>query len=64
MAERSPAAFLKKLLGRDVSVKLNNGQVITGKLEALDGFVNVALRGAELGSKRFRSLLIRGSSGN
>jgi U6 snRNA-associated Sm-like protein LSm6 len=41
--KRSPSDFLKSVLGRPVSVKLNSGVEYRGILACLDGFMNLVL---------------------
>ncbi|CCH58437.1 hypothetical protein TBLA_0A06450 [Henningerozyma blattae CBS 6284] len=38
--------FLSSIIGRPVSVKLHSGMLYQGKLESIDGFMNVALSNA------------------
>jgi len=58
MSKRSPADFLKQALGRNVTVKLNNGleyqgdiisfmALLLGILACLDGFMNIVLEQTE-----------------
>jgi len=45
--KRSPSDFLKKVLGRPVSVKLNGGTDYKGVLACLDGYMNIAMEQTE-----------------
>jgi len=47
MSKRSPADFLKQVLGRQVTVKLYNGIEYQGVLACLDGVMNVVLEQIE-----------------
>jgi len=44
---RSPADFLKLVLGRPVIVKLNSGVEYKGILACLDGYMNIAMEQTE-----------------
>mmetsp|Transcript_19389 Transcript_19389/g.29357 ORF Transcript_19389/g.29357 Transcript_19389/m.29357 type:complete len:91 (+) Transcript_19389:115-387(+) len=46
-AKRSPSDFLKTVLGRPVSVKLNSGADYKGVLACLDGYMNIAMEQTE-----------------
>jgi U6 snRNA-associated Sm-like protein LSm6 len=39
----TPGDFLKQTVGKDVRVRLNNGNDFVGKLSCLDGFLNIAM---------------------
>ncbi|TMW62543.1 hypothetical protein Poli38472_005161 [Pythium oligandrum] len=43
VTKKTPADFLKSVLGRPVDVKLNNGVEYKGVLACLDGFMNIAM---------------------
>jgi small nuclear ribonucleoprotein (snRNP)-like protein len=59
MSNKSPANFIKQLLGRSVEVKLNdNNTFFQGTLSNLDGTMNVLLTGVN----EFKELLIRGNN--
>eukprot|EP00956_Cyclotella_meneghiniana_P003349 scaffold4066_cov63-Cyclotella_meneghiniana.AAC.9 len=45
--KRSPADFLKAVLGRPVSVRLNAGTDYKGVLACLDGYMNIAMEQTE-----------------
>ncbi|CEO96583.1 Sm domain-containing protein [Plasmodiophora brassicae] len=47
MSKRSPADFLKTVLGRPVYVKLNSGVEYRGVLACLDGYMNIAMEQTE-----------------
>lgn len=40
---QSPSEFLKNLIGKSVSVRLNSGVDYKGRLACLDGYMNIAL---------------------
>lgn len=42
-AKRTPADFLKSVLGRPVVVRLNSGVTYHGILACLDGYMNIAM---------------------
>ncbi|KAJ1498171.1 U4/U6-U5 snRNP complex subunit lsm6 [Coelomomyces lativittatus] len=42
-SKHSPSDFLSRLIGTDVTVKLNSGVEYRGKLACLDGYMNIAL---------------------
>ena len=68
MSNKSPANFIKQLLGRPVEVKLNdNDTFFQGTLSNLDGTMNVLLTGVKevVGSEivnEFKELLLRGNN--
>jgi|688.fasta_scaffold731387_1 small nuclear ribonucleoprotein (snRNP)-like protein len=68
MSYKSPANFIKQLLGRPVEVKLNdNYTFFQGTLSNLDGTMNVLLTGVKevVGSEivnEFKELLLRGNN--
>lgn len=67
MSDKTPTHFLRKIIGNPVKVKLSNSSEFTGRLEALDGSLNLALREARESadpSRRFPTLFIRGNNGN
>lgn len=67
MSDKTPTHFLRKIIGNPVKVKLSNYSEFTGRLEALDGSLNLALREARESSKpdhRYPTLFIRGNNGN
>jgi U6 snRNA-associated Sm-like protein LSm6 len=39
----TPGDFLKRAVGKEVRVRLNNGTDYSGNLSCLDGFMNIAL---------------------
>ncbi|KAL7478003.1 hypothetical protein ACHAW6_003791, partial [Cyclotella cf. meneghiniana] len=45
--KRSPADFLKAVLGRPVNVRLNTGTDYRGVLACLDGYMNIAMEQTE-----------------
>uniref|UniRef100_A0A7S2UQ42 Sm domain-containing protein n=1 Tax=Attheya septentrionalis TaxID=420275 RepID=A0A7S2UQ42_9STRA len=45
--KRSPSDFLKSVLGRPVSVRLNSGTDYRGVLACLDGYMNIAMEQTE-----------------
>jgi U6 snRNA-associated Sm-like protein LSm6 len=45
--KRSPADFLKAVLGRPVNVRLNAGTDYKGVLACLDGYMNIAMEQTE-----------------
>ena len=45
--KRSPADFVKGIVGKPVIVKLNTGVVYRGVLACLDGYMNLALEQTE-----------------
>lgn len=46
-AKRSPADFLKQVIGKPVMVKLHSGVTYRGVLACLDGFMNIAMEQTE-----------------
>lgn len=38
--------FLSDIIGKPVNVKLHSGMLYSGKLESIDGFMNIALSSA------------------
>lgn len=66
-ATRTPTHFLRKVLGRPVVVKLNNGTEYRGTLVCLDGYLNIVLENSaeflngEL-KRRYGDTLLRGSN--
>lgn len=44
MTNRSPENFIRALIGAPVTVCLDNGHLIDGTLESLDGCLNITLR--------------------
>lgn len=68
MSKRSPADFLKQVLGRYVNVKLFNGIEYVGILACLDGYMNIVLEqleeyeNGELTNKHSEAF-IRGNNG-
>ncbi|KAF2876114.1 hypothetical protein BDV95DRAFT_474514, partial [Massariosphaeria phaeospora] len=44
---RDPSGFLSEIIGSAVIVKLNAGTVYKGKLEAVDGYMNITVHGCE-----------------
>lgn len=45
--KRSPADFLKQVIGKPVTVKLHSGVTYRGVLACLDGFMNIAMEQTE-----------------
>lgn len=45
--KRSPAEFLKQVIGKPVTVKLHSGVTYRGVLACLDGFMNIAMEQTE-----------------
>mmetsp|Transcript_30974 Transcript_30974/g.29587 ORF Transcript_30974/g.29587 Transcript_30974/m.29587 type:complete len:96 (-) Transcript_30974:612-899(-) len=45
--KKSPADFLKQVLGKPVIVQLNSGVTYRGVLACLDGFLNIAMEQTE-----------------
>ena len=45
--KKTPADFLKQVVGRPVIVKLNTGESYKGVLACLDGFMNIVLEQSE-----------------
>lgn len=45
--KRSPSDFLKSVLGRSVTVRLNSGTDYKGVLACLDGYMNIAMEQTE-----------------
>lgn len=45
--KRSPADFLKQVIGKPVVVKLHSGVTYKGVLACLDGFMNIAMEQTE-----------------
>jgi len=43
----NPSEFLKTVIGRPVTVKLNSGVCYKGVLACLDGFMNIAMEQTE-----------------
>ena len=68
MSKRTPADFLKQVLGRYVNVKLLDGTEYVGILACLDGFMNIVLEqleeyeSGELKNKHSEAF-IRGNNG-
>eukprot|EP01147_Barroeca_monosierra_P007768 gene7768-9938_t len=63
-----PSDFLKKILRQRVVVKLNSGTVFTGRLAALDAFMNVALEDTEefvhgKSTAKYGDAFVRGNNG-
>eukprot|EP00588_Corethron_pennatum_P033818 CAMPEP_0194350664 /NCGR_PEP_ID=MMETSP0171-20130528/107761_1 /TAXON_ID=218684 /ORGANISM="Corethron pennatum, Strain L29A3" /LENGTH=100 /DNA_ID=CAMNT_0039118231 /DNA_START=97 /DNA_END=399 /DNA_ORIENTATION=- len=46
-AKKSPSDFLRAVLGRPVSVRLNSGTDYAGVLACLDGYMNIAMEQTE-----------------
>ncbi|CDO51438.1 similar to Saccharomyces cerevisiae YDR378C LSM6 Lsm (Like Sm) protein [Geotrichum candidum] len=42
-SQNDPSSFLSEIRGSDVIVKLNSGVEYHGKLQSVDGFMNIAL---------------------
>jgi U6 snRNA-associated Sm-like protein LSm6 len=47
VAKKSPADFLKQVIGKPVLVKLHSGVSYKGILACLDGFMNIAMEQTE-----------------
>lgn len=66
MAGERPIDALDRAKGKNVLVKLKNGQEVTGKLIALDLHLNLWLENVEVQGKeekkKFRIILIRGDN--
>ncbi|XP_064391263.1 U6 snRNA-associated Sm-like protein LSm6 [Halichondria panicea] len=45
--KQAPSDFLKQIMGKPVSVKLNSGVDYRGVLACLDGYMNIALEQTE-----------------
>ncbi len=65
---RSPAEFLKLVIGQNVIVRLHSGTDYKGQLVCLDGFMNIALENAEEWSngilhRTYGDAFVRGSNG-
>ncbi|KXT06352.1 hypothetical protein AC578_9123 [Pseudocercospora eumusae] len=65
---RDPAGFLSDVIGAPVTVKLNSGVLLRGELQAVDGYMNIALEDSKefVNGKLRRNYgdtFIRGSNG-
>jgi len=47
MSKKTPSDFLKMVLGRPITVKLNSGVEYRGILACLDGYMNIAMEQTE-----------------
>lgn len=47
MAKIDSSQFLSTIIGQNVHVKLHSGMLYRGRLESIDGFMNVALSSAK-----------------
>ena len=66
--KKSPADFLRLILGKNVRVKLTGGEEFTGILSALDETMNVVLEKAEEFEKgklikKYEDVFLRGNNG-
>jgi U6 snRNA-associated Sm-like protein LSm6 len=67
-SKRTPADYLKSVLGRPAVVKLTTGSEFRGVLTALDGFMNIAMEQCEEFDEagklktRYGDALIRGNN--
>uniref|UniRef100_A0A7S1BIP9 Sm domain-containing protein n=1 Tax=Corethron hystrix TaxID=216773 RepID=A0A7S1BIP9_9STRA len=66
--KKSPSDFLKSVLGRPVSVRLNSGTDYRGVLACLDGYMNIAMEQTEEYDNgqlkaRYGDCFIRGNNG-
>lgn len=66
--KKSPADFLKQVLGKPVIVQLNSGVTYRGVLACLDGFLNIAMEQTEEYvdgqlKNRYGDCFIRGNNG-
>ncbi|PWN93972.1 LSM-domain-containing protein [Acaromyces ingoldii] len=66
-AKGSPNDFLKKVIGKNVIVRLNSGVDYYGVLSCLDGFMNIALEDthevvAGVSRNRYGDAFIRGNN--
>lgn len=64
---QNPSDFLKKITGRSVVVKLNNGSDYRGILKCLDGYMNIVLEQTEeyingQFKRRYGETFIRGNN--
>jgi U6 snRNA-associated Sm-like protein LSm6 len=70
MSKRSPADFLKQVLGRFVLVKLSSGEQYVGILASLDSFMNIVLESVEEKNfagdilNKYSHIFLRGNNGN
>nr|CDS28980.1 U6 snRNA associated protein [Hymenolepis microstoma] len=67
--KQTPRDFLKLIIGRPVSVKLNSGTDYRGVLISLDGYMNVVLEQTEEYvdgqlKNKYGDAFIRGNNGN
>lgn len=46
-AKTSPGDFMKRLIGQQVEIKLNDNDVYRGTLRCVDGTMNVLITGAK-----------------
>ena len=67
-ATKTPTtAFLKKVIGRPVMVKLTTGEIYNGVLSCLDGYLNIVLEQTEeifegKVKRRYGDCLLRGNN--
>ncbi|KAF2499465.1 U6 snRNA-associated Sm-like protein LSm6 [Lophium mytilinum] len=40
---KDPSGFLTNIIGKNVLVKLNSGVIYKGRLQSVDGYMNIAL---------------------
>eukprot|EP00891_Asterochloris_glomerata_P008231 jgi/Astpho2/8231/Aster-01320 len=64
---KTPSDFLKSIRGKPVVVKLNSGVDYRGKLQCLDGYMNIAMEQTEEYvqgqlKKSFGDVFIRGNN--
>lgn len=67
-SKRTPADFLKQVIGKPVVVKLHSGVTYKGVLACLDGFMNIAMEQTEEYvegqlKNRYGDCFIRGNNG-
>lgn len=63
----APSIFLQKIIGNQVTVRLNSGVDYTGILSCLDGYMNIAMEDTEefvggLSKGKFGDAFIRGNN--
>lgn len=68
ISKRTPADFLKQVIGKPVVVKLHSGVTYKGVLACLDGFMNIAMEQTEEYvegqlKNRYGDCFIRGNNG-
>lgn len=69
MSKIAPSTFLSGIIGTQVNVKLHNGVSYIGKLQSIDGFMNVVMDsaseyvGGNASGAKYGDVFIRGNNG-